>query len=89
METEITKWGAQQVGTFDPDTDTFTPVFETTANAGGLAYDIERGILWLGLQGGLVQAYDLTAGAALIAGSQHMPFGAIGPTVDGLAFIPN
>ncbi len=58
-----------------------------TTNAGGLAYDIERGILWVGEQGGLVQAHDLTAGAALIAGSGHMPFGVIDDTVDGLAFI--
>ena len=83
----ITKWNGQQVGTFDPGTNTFTSVINTSARAGGLAYDIERGILWVGLQGGTVQAYDLTAGAALIAGSQHIPFGPIGDTVDGLAFI--
>jgi len=86
----ITKWGAQQVGTFDPDTNTFTSVFGTTTNAGGLAYDIERGILWVGEQGGNVSAFDLTGGGAVpIVGSAHQPFGAIGQTVDGLAFIPN
>jgi len=87
----ISKWGAQQVGTFDPGTNTFTPVFTTPDLAGGLAYDIERGILWVGLRGGTVQAYDLLDGAAFIAGSAHTPFGAadIGDTVDGLAFIPN
>lgn len=84
----ISKWGPRQVGTFDPDTNTFTPVFGTTTNAGGLAYDIERGILWVGEQGGLVSAYDLTGGGAVfIVGSDHQPFGAIGDTVDGLAFI--
>ncbi len=83
----ITKWNAKQVGTFDPGTNTFTSVFGTGANAGGLAYDIERGILWVGHQGGAVRAFDLTAGAALIAGSGHMPFGVIDDTVDGLAFI--
>ena len=86
----ITKWIGRQVGTFDPATNTFTPVFPTATNAGGLAYDIERGILWVGEQGGLVQGYDLTGGApVLIAGSQHQPFGPIDETVDGLAFVPD
>ena len=87
----ITKWLGREVGTFDPATNTFTSVFTTATNAGGLAYDIERGILWVGEQGGLVQAYDLTGGGApaLIAGSQHQPFGPIDETVDGLAFVPD
>ncbi len=86
----ITKWSAQLVGTFDPNTNTFTPMFSTATNAGGLAYDAANNILWVGEQGGLVQAWDLSVGPpVIIAGSQVQPFGNISDTVDGLAFVGN
>ncbi|MFI5397909.1 MAG: YncE family protein [Candidatus Binatia bacterium] len=79
----ITHWGAREVGVWDPTTNIFTFKFSTPSNAGALAYDPQAGILWIGLEGGLVQPYDLT-GAALGAG--FSPFGAIGDTIDGLTF---
>jgi uncharacterized repeat protein (TIGR01451 family) len=81
----ITKWGAHQVGTFDPATNTFTPMFTTATNAGGLAYDPEYDILWVGRGGGTVEAWDLGT-LTLIAGSAFRPFGNISNTIDGLAF---
>ena len=81
----ITNWGAQQVGTWDPNTNIFTSVFTVSSNAGGLAYDSNSGVLWVGQQGGLVSPFDLT-GASLGAGFQ--PFGNISATIDGLAFAP-
>jgi len=57
----ITKWGAEQVGTWNPGTNTFTSVFSTSPNnAGGLAYDSQSGVLWVGTQGGLVTPYNLS-----------------------------
>jgi hypothetical protein len=82
----ISKWNGQTVGTWDPSTNTYTPVFNTPANAGGLAYDQVNNVLWVGLEGGLVIPYN-TFGVQLGPGFQ--PFGAIPDTVDGLAFIPN
>ena len=82
----ITKWAGQQVGTWDPTTNTFTMKFATPANAGGLAYDPVNGTLWVGLQGGLVVPYDPTTGLA--KGSVFSPFGGLGAdTVDGLEFV--
>ena len=54
----ISKWGARQVGTWDPVRNTFTPVFSTPANAGALAWDLACGVLWVGLEGGEVVPYD-------------------------------
>ena len=82
----IAKWAGQQVGTWDPTTNTFTMKFATPANAGGLAYDPVNGTLWVGLQGGLVVPYDPTTGLA--KGSGFSPFGGLGAdTVDGLEFV--
>jgi hypothetical protein len=82
----ITKWAGQQVGTWDPTTNTFTMKFATPANAGGLAYDPVNGTLWVGLQGGLVVPYDPTTGLA--KGSGFSPFGGLGgDTVNGLEFV--
>lgn len=80
----ISKWNPRQVGRWDPGTNTFTPVFSTPANAGGLAYDAGSNVLWVGLQGGMVIPYDLS-GNPLGAGFQ--PFGAIADTVDGLELV--
>jgi hypothetical protein len=80
----ITHWGAGQVGTWDPATNTFTPQFSTPAVAGGLAWDAGNSVLWVGLGGGSVIPYHLD-GTPYNAGFQ--PFGPIGDTVDGLEFI--
>ena len=61
-----------------------SPVFNTPANAGGLAYDAGAGVVWVGLQGGMVVPYDVT-GLQLDPGFQ--PFGAIDETIDGLEFV--
>ena len=79
----ISKWSGRQVGTWDPVTNTFTPVFGTPNNAGGLAFDPFNQIMWVGMTGGVVVPYTL-AGVALNAGFQ--PFGAFGDTIDGLTF---
>jgi hypothetical protein len=84
----ITKWSQRLVGTFDPNTNTFMPKFSTATNAGGLAWDKANNILWVGEQGGLVQAWDLGT-LTIIPGSQFQPFGAIPDTIDGLAFVGN
>lgn len=80
----ITKWGGRQVGTWDPATNTFTPRFTTPANAGGLAWDSARSVLWVGLGGGRVVPYRLN-GTPYNAGFQ--PFGPIPDTIDGLEFV--
>lgn len=82
----ITKWGEGQVGKWDPATNVFTPVFSTPNSAGGLAWDVVNGVLWVGMSGGSVIPYDAT-GKQL--GNGFQPFGNIGSnTVDGLAFVP-
>jgi len=81
----ISKWTEQQVGTWDPTTNTFTPVFSTPNYAGGLAWDIPNGVLWVGMTGGAVIPYN-ASGQQL--GPGFSPFGSIGDTVDGLAFVP-
>jgi hypothetical protein len=80
----ISKWGPKQVGTWDPHTNTFTPRFTTPNLAGGLAWDGENKVLWVGMAGGMVVPYRLS-GTPYNAGFQ--PFGPIGDTVDGLEFV--
>lgn len=82
----ITHWGAHQVGIWDPVTNVFTPEFSTPSNAGGLAYDPNNGVMWVGLGGGSVVPYTL-GGVAINAGFQ--PFGptSSGDTIDGLAIL--
>jgi hypothetical protein len=80
----ISKWQAKAVGTWDPGSNTFTPVFGTASNAGGLAYDPNDDVLWVGREGGFVGPYDLT-GASL--GPEFQPFGPIPDTIDGLELV--
>jgi hypothetical protein len=85
-----THWNAQQVGTWDPGTNVFTPVFTTPQLAGALAYDPGAGILWVGQLGGMVVPYNLTGtqlgpGFNAIAGL-GLPAGTRIDTVDGLTF---
>src|SRR5258706_2868694 len=79
----ISHWGGRTVGTWNPVTNVYVPMFSTPTNAGGIAYDPNSNIMWVGLQGGFVVPYTL-AGVALNAGFQ--PFGAIPDTIDGLTF---
>ena len=81
----ITAFSQQLVGTWDPGTNTFSPVFSTLAgNPAGLAYDSLSQVLWVGHSGGLVAPFDLT-GTPLGAGFK--PFGNINATIDGQAFM--
>jgi hypothetical protein len=80
----ITKWAAQDVGTWDPLTNLFTPVFDTPTNAGALAYDPTANLLWVGRQGGIVEPYSLTG---TLLGTGFQPFGNIPDTIDGLVFL--
>jgi len=80
----ISKWSGRTVGTWNPLTNVYTPVFSTPTNAGGIAFDADSNILWVGLQGGLVVPYTL-AGVPLNGG--FLPFGAINDTIDGLTFL--
>jgi|SRR5580658_3634986 hypothetical protein len=82
----ISTWTGRQVGTWVPATNTFTPVFSTPVDAGALAWDTTNGVLWVGMDGGLVVPYN-AAGQALNAGFK--PFGdSVTDTIDGLAFVP-
>jgi PEP-CTERM motif len=86
-----TDWSNKQVGTWNPLTNTFTPVFSTPDLAGALAYDADAGILWVGQLGGQVVPYDLLgnplgAGFNPIAGL-GLPAGVTIDTVDGLTFL--
>ena len=81
----ISKWGPKQVGTWDPTSNTFTPRFTVPNLAGGLAWDGESKVLWVGMEGGMVVPYRLD-GTTYNAGFQ--PFGPIDDTVDGLEFVP-
>ena len=65
-------------------TNTFTPRFTTPQNAGGLAWDPGKKVLWVGLGGGLVVPYHLN-GTPYNAGFR--PFGPIADTIDGLEFV--
>jgi hypothetical protein len=86
----ITKWSDREVGTWDPLTNTYTKKFDTdgvggiNGNAGGLAFDPDNQILWIGFQGGLVTPWSLT-GTQL--GDGYQPFGAMNETIDGLVFL--
>jgi hypothetical protein len=86
----ISKWGGREVGTWDPLTNTYTKKFDTdgaggvNGNAGGLAFDPDDQILWIGFQGGLVAPWSLT-GTRLGAG--YLPFGVMSQTIDGLVFL--
>jgi len=81
----ITQWGGRAVGTFDPVTNTFTPVFFTNTQPGGLAFDPGSRLLWVGFQGGNVTPFTLTG---TVAGPTVQPFGPMGGnTVDGLEFV--
>jgi hypothetical protein len=81
----ISKWSEKQVGTWDPSTNVFTPVFSTSADAGALAWDVKSGVLWVGMLGGSIVPYNAT-GTQL--GSGFQPFGSISGTIDGMAFVP-
>ena len=84
----ITNWGAQEVGTWDPTTNVFVPVFTTPQLAGALAYDPDSGILWVGQLGGQVVPYTL-GGVALNGGFNPIAalnLGVAIDTVDGLTF---
>ncbi len=89
----ITDWNDKQVGTWNPNTNTFVPIFTTPDLAGALAYDASADILWVGQNGGLVLPYD-TAGNLLGAGFNPIAnliaseglTGVNINTVDGLTF---
>lgn len=82
----ISNWSTHQVGTWSPSTNVFTPVFSTSANSGGLAWDVPNGVLWVGMEGGSVVPYN-ASGQQL--GPGFSPYGDIGgDTIDGLAFVP-
>ena len=80
----ITNWQNRQVGTWDPNTNIFTPVFTVPDLAGALAYDPDSNILWVGQAGGLVAPYSLTG---TLLGPGFRPFGVISNTIDGLTFL--
>ncbi len=85
----ITHWSAQQVGTWDPATNIFTPVFTTPEFAGALAFDPTSDLLWVGQLGGMVLPYSLTGvlqGPGFDAVSGFLPPGVSIDTVDGLTF---
>jgi hypothetical protein len=84
----LSTWGGQQVGTFNPGSNTFTPMFGLPTHGGGLAYDAVGNILWVGRGGGTVEAWDLNT-LTVIPGSAFKPFGDIPDTIDGLAFVGN
>jgi len=80
----ITNWAARQVGTWDPATNIFSPVFTVPDLAGALAFDPDSDILWVGQAGGLVAPYSL---AGVLLGPGFKPFGDISNTIDGLTFL--
>lgn len=79
----ISHWAAREVGIWDPVANSFTYKFSTPTNAGGLAYDPDNGIMWVGRQGGMVEPYSL---AGVLLGHGFQPFGDIPDTIDGLVF---
>src|SRR5271154_5590264 len=81
----ISKWSEKEVGTWDPASNTFTTIFSTANSPGALAWDVANHVLWVGMLGGSVIPYDAT-GKQL--GNGFQPFGSIGDTIDGLAFVP-
>ncbi|MEO5741988.1 MAG: PEP-CTERM sorting domain-containing protein [Vicinamibacterales bacterium] len=79
----ITKWGARQVGTWDPATNLFTPVFDVLGGiAGMLAWDPFDSILWVGV-GSSIRPYDLLGNAL---GPDYIPFAGNAHTIDGGVF---
>lgn len=82
----ISKWAAQDIGTWDPDTNTFTKMFDLIGlgNAGALAYDPTSGIMWIGSQGGFVTPFNLSG---VQQGLSVQPFGALPETIDGAVII--
>lgn len=56
----ITHWENLQVGTWDPLTNIFNPVFNTPQFAGALAFDPSSDLLWVGQLGGQIIPYSLT-----------------------------
>ena len=81
----ISCWEAQQVGTWNPATNTFTPKFTVGTYAGGLAYDAANGILWVARLTGWVEPFDVDGN---LLGPGFQPFGPMANTIDGLEFIP-
>jgi hypothetical protein len=79
----ISKFAGQSVGTWDPVTNVFTPVFSTPADAAGLAWDVPNGVLWVGMANGFVIPYDARGNQL---GPGFAPFGK-SEDIDGLAFI--
>src|SRR5574338_547209 len=77
-----TDWCSQTVGTFDPSTNTYTPVFNTSAfgNSGCLGWDNDSQVLWVGTQNGWVVPYDMTG---VQQGPAFQPFGDTDDTIDG------
>jgi len=80
----ISKWSPMQVGTWDPATNTFTLMFNTATQAGGLAYDEASDVLWVGRQGGFVGPFDLLGNSL---GAEIQPFGPSDDTIDGLVLV--
>lgn len=80
----ISRWSVGQVGTWNPQSNVFTPVFTLSTRVGGLAYDADSGVLWVGRQFGIVEPYNLQG---QVIGPSFRPFGAIDETIDGLAYI--
>ena len=86
----ISKWSGREVGIWNPVGNIYTKQFDTdgvggiNGNTGGLAFDPDNQILWIGFQGGVVTPWSLT-GTRL--GNGYLPFGAMADTVDGLVFL--
>src|SRR5438105_5047202 len=86
----MTHWAAHQVGTWDPLTNIFIPVFSTPDDAGALAFDPTSNILWVGQLGGQIIPYSLL-GVQLGAGfnpiANNSAFNGFNvDTIDGLTF---
>ena len=85
----ITHWSTQQVGTWDPGTNIFTPIFSTPQLAGALAFDPSSNILWVGQLGGMVIPYDLAGNQLGVGFNALSPLAGLGlnlDTVDGMTF---
>lgn len=78
----LSDWDTGDIGTWNPATNTFTPVFNTDNSPAGLAFDAGANILWIGNGASeSVVPYSLT-GTQLGAG--FVPFGDAGDEIDGL-----
>lgn len=81
----LSDYDTGDIGTWNPGTNTFTPVFNTGVDSGpgAMAFDPANNILWIGFVGGSVVPFSLS-GTALNAGFQ--PFGDISDDeIDGMA----